>query len=196
MPPSSALLVSGRCCMFVFPVNSSNFPTFSCKRHPPNYGQPEQKRIGKCRQSCSTLVSAVFTPLARHMPNRARLRLRSFDRALAARCGEHDLLLPAVPFDRVHQPRLGVHADVGIHLEIPLVALLRLVRLGVAFGAGVSVELGAAISVASTTVPALSSRSFARRRSLTRSTSVGRACASRQVPKPKRFPPLAFLAGD
>ena len=33
---------------------------------------------------------------------------------------------------RVHQPRLGIHADVRLHPEVPLVALLGLVHIGVA----------------------------------------------------------------
>jgi hypothetical protein len=34
--------------------------------------------------------------------------------------------------DAVHQARFGVHADVRVHAEVPLVALLRLMHLGVA----------------------------------------------------------------
>jgi hypothetical protein len=59
----------------------------------------------------------------------------------------------------VHQARLSVHADVRLHPEVPLLALLALVHLRVALAAGLFlVELGAAISVASTTVPARSSK--------------------------------------
>ena len=35
--------------------------------------------------------------------------------------------------DRVHQPRVGINADVGLHAEVPLIALLGLMHLGVAF---------------------------------------------------------------
>ena len=34
--------------------------------------------------------------------------------------------------DRMHQPRLGIHADVRLHAEVPLLALLGLMHLGVA----------------------------------------------------------------
>ena len=37
----------------------------------------------------------------------------------------------------MHQPRLRIHADVGLHPEVPLVALFGLVHLGVAFFARV-----------------------------------------------------------
>ena len=32
----------------------------------------------------------------------------------------------------VHEARFGIHADVGLHAKVPLVALLGLVHLGVA----------------------------------------------------------------
>ena len=39
--------------------------------------------------------------------------------------------------DRMHQARLGIHADVCLHPEVPLVALLRLAHLRVALALGV-----------------------------------------------------------
>ena len=39
--------------------------------------------------------------------------------------------------DRVHQAGLGIGTDVGLHAEVPLVALFRLVHLGVPLAAGV-----------------------------------------------------------
>eukprot|EP00952_Eustigmatos_sp_NYUAD-ZCMA_P003416 14924-Eustigmatos_ZCMA.PRE.1 len=67
--------------------------------------------------------------------------------ALVARVGEHIALLPmhqpcglrhvihigSRADDRMHQPRVGIHPNVRLHPEVPLIALLRLVHLGVAF---------------------------------------------------------------
>ena len=55
--------------------------------------------------------------------------------------------------DRMDQTRLGVDADVSLHAEMPVVAFLRLMHLGVAGLALFLVEGGAFIKVASTMVP-------------------------------------------
>ncbi|KGR50618.1 hypothetical protein NX07_15885, partial [Xanthomonas vasicola] len=52
--------------------------------------------------------------------------------------------------DVVHQPGKLIHADVRLHSERPLIALLGLMHLRVTRVIGVLVELGAAISVALT----------------------------------------------
>lgn len=39
--------------------------------------------------------------------------------------------------DRVHQPGVGIHTDVRFHAEVPLLAFLALMPLGVAFARGV-----------------------------------------------------------
>ena len=54
---------------------------------------------------------------------------------------------------RVRQARLGIRTNVGLHPEVPEVALLRLMHLRIAFAVTVPVEEGTAIIVASTTVP-------------------------------------------
>ncbi len=83
----------------------------------------------------------------RHMPvGLDVLRLFSLAHALVARVGEHIALLAMhqrtglrhvvdvgrCADDRVHQARVGVHPDVRLHAAVPLVALLRLMHLGVA----------------------------------------------------------------
>ena len=88
----------------------------------------------------------------RHMPvGLDVLRLFSLAHALVARVGEHIALLAMhqrtglrhvvdvgrCADDRVHQARVGVHPDVRLHAEVPLVALLRLMHLGVALAAAV-----------------------------------------------------------
>ena len=79
-------------------------------------------------------------------PAHARSGVRPFCCALVARVGEHDALAcvqQAVGLDhvvdvargaahRMHQARVGVHADVGLHSKEPLVALLALVHLRIA----------------------------------------------------------------
>jgi hypothetical protein len=54
---------------------------------------------------------------------------------------------------RVHQSRLGVHANVGLHAKVLSVSLLGLVHLGIVAWLAFLVELGAAMMVASTMVP-------------------------------------------
>ena len=80
-----------------------------------------------------------------NMPVHTGYGVRTFGRPLVARVGEHVALLPmqqAVGLHhivdvarrathRVHQARVGVHPEVGLHPEEPLIAILALVHLEV-----------------------------------------------------------------
>jgi hypothetical protein len=61
-------------------------------------------------------------------------------------------------FDGMHQPRVGISADVGLHAKVPLVALLLECISGSRALSWFLVEVGAAIKVASTTVLAFRSK--------------------------------------
>jgi two-component system nitrogen regulation response regulator GlnG len=85
----------------------------------------------------------------RHMPTHPALRIGPLVRPLVARIADGFALLAVqqrVGFDhivhgagcathRVNQARLSVHADVRLHPEVPLLALLALMHLGVALAA-------------------------------------------------------------
>ena len=90
------------------------------------------------------LVRAALTRAHRHMPIHAS-GVGSFASALVARISKDNLFFTVqqgVPLrdivdvgrradDRVHQARVCVHPNMGFHAEVPLVALLNLVHLGV-----------------------------------------------------------------
>ena len=85
-----------------------------------------------------------------HMPAHS-CRLRPFLGTLVARIGKHHRLLAVQQTvalghivhvgggadDAVHQTRVGIDADVGLHAKVPLVALLGLVHLGVALATAI-----------------------------------------------------------
>lgn len=88
---------------------------------------------------CSALARAHG-----HLPPHT-CRLLTLHRALIARIGEDDFLLPvqqrmplgdvvdvrSSPHDGVYRPRAGVQADMGLHAEVRLVGLLGLMHLGI-----------------------------------------------------------------
>src|SRR5512134_2612734 len=70
-------------------------------------------------------------------------------------------------FNGMHQATVGIHPNVRLHAEVPLMALLGLAHPGSRCLARFLVELGAAISVASTTEPRFMVRPFSASRALT-----------------------------
>ena len=85
-----------------------------------------------------------------HVPEHI-LGLRPFMSTLVACVGKHIAFLPVQQsvgdhhvmdvgrcgLYRVHQARFGIHPNVGLHAKVPLVALLRLMHLGVTLPRGV-----------------------------------------------------------
>src|SRR5690606_28895781 len=86
-----------------------------------------------------------------HMPGHALTRTWALVRALVARIGVHGALIAVQQRVGLHhvtdvargashgvyQPRLGIHANVRLHPEEPLLSLPRLVHLRVSLAAGV-----------------------------------------------------------
>jgi hypothetical protein len=73
------------------------------------------------------LHAAGRSPVARIGPHRFLLAVQQIGHVL------HVRLVGRRGGDRVHQAAVGIHPDVGLHSEVPLVALLGLVHLRVTF---------------------------------------------------------------
>src|SRR5689334_3545693 len=111
---------------------------------------PVRSLVGEvlgARGNLLELLALVFSPISAVAIQPALLTMQQIGQLLAVvHIGRGDA-------GTVHQAALAIYADVYLHTEVPLIALLRLLHLRIALFSSFLVEDGAAISVASTIVP-------------------------------------------